>query len=161
MFVVSFHEQNLLFNLHKAVDGKFESYIFTKNGSNEITGARSANPVNQLTIYGYMSRNNAEIRASNNIYYGDYFSVMEVDDKAFEHLMAEWGTANPVLQNGVIFGEKTQANAIAKAKSRIAGGGLASLDTGARPLSINTAYKASLEKQKTHLPEHKEVRMVG
>ena len=75
--------------------------------------------------------------------------------------MAEWGTANPILQNGIVFGEKTQANAIAKAKSRIAGNGLASLDTGARPLNINNAYKSSLEKQKIHLPEHQEVRMVG
>lgn len=161
MFVVSFHEQNILFNLHKTVDGKFESYIFTKNGSNEIKGARNANPVNQLTIYGYMSKNNSEIRASNNMYYGDHFSVMEIDDKAFEHLMSEWGTASPTIKSGIIFGEKTQANAIAKAKSRIAGGGLASLDTGARPLNINTAYKASLEKQNIRLPEHQAIRMVG
>lgn len=141
MFVVSFHEQNLLFKLHPMVNGKFEHYKFTTDGDNKITSARPAIPVNQLIIYGYMSKNNQEIGATHNIYYGDHFAVMEIDDKTWEHLMSEWGSANPTLKNGIIFGEKKQSDAIAKAKARTIGGGLSLLDTGARPLSINNAYK--------------------
>ena len=153
MFVVSFCEQNILFGLHKKVGDKFETYSFTTDGD-RITGAQPAVPLNELTIYGYVSKVNDSISRNNNMYYGDHFAVMEVDDKAYEHLMAQWGTASSTLKNGLIFGEKKQADAIAKAKARVAGGGLASLDTGSRPLAINYAYQSSL---RAPLPEHKKI----
>ncbi len=141
MFVVSFHEQSHKFNLHnKGEGGKFDSYLYTKDSRGDITSGVHAIPVNEVIIFGYLSKHNKTIIASCNMYYGDCFAVMELDDKTWEHLIAEWGTASTLFRTGIIFAEKKQADAIAKAKSRLLGGGIFSLDTGSRPLDINDKY---------------------
>lgn len=156
MFVVSFHEQNIQFDLHSSEKDTFSHYQFDTDGSNKITGGRTTNPINKIIIYGYLSKYNTNIGRVHNMYYGDHFSVMEVLDREWEHLNAEWGSANPTLREGIIFAEKKQADAIAKAKERVKNG-LPSLNTGARPLRINTAYTESLKKRESPitLPEAK------
>ncbi len=156
MFVVSFHEQNIQFDIHPAVNNKFNHYQYNTDGTNNVTGARATIPINKIVIYGYLSKYHPTIKHTHNMYYGDYFSVMEIADGDWEHLNAEWGKANPTLREGIIFAEKKQADAIAKAKAHIANG-LPALNTGARPLRINTAYLDSLRKQDNPitLPEAK------
>jgi hypothetical protein len=139
MFVVSFHEQTLQYDLHHATKNKFSHYVYNTDGENKITGAKRANPEHVVLIPGYISKHNQIIRDRYNVYYGSYFAISNIDDALYEHLMSEYKN-NPPIKNGIIVGFDNQTDAIAFAQARLAGGGIKQLDTGSRPLSINQTY---------------------
>ena len=140
MYIVSLCEQNYLFNLHnKAPSGLFEHYKFTYDGDNKITNALPANPVQSLTIWGYLSKK-SNLKDGYNIYYGEHFAITEVNDDLANHLLAEWGTSSPLFTSGLIFVEKKETEARAKALAKLSNGAN-SINTGSRFLSINEHVK--------------------
>ncbi len=149
MFVISFCENNNQFDLHRKSGNKFETHNITKNSSNEVTSMMNAEPVAKVIIYGYHSSVNDEVRKLQNMYYGDYFCVSEIADDLWDHLMGEHGKSDVLLKNGLIIGEKNQIEAVAKAKGTLAGG-LARLQTGTRPLSINDNFNLPQKAIVTH-----------
>ena len=118
MFLVSFHEQTIKFDLHKKVGNKFENYITSYNVDKNITGMMPAPAQSSVMIYGYTARAKRN-EISSNVYFDDYFAITEIDDKKCEHLLAEWGDTHPLFRNTIIFVAKSEVEAIAQTlKSR-------------------------------------------
>lgn len=149
MFLVSFHEQTIKFDLHKKVGNKFENYITSYNVDKNITGMMPAPAQSSVMIYGYTARAKRN-EISSNVYFDDYFAITEIDDKKCEHLLAEWGDTHPLFRNTIIFVAKSEVEAIAQAKSMLAGG-LASINTGCRPMSVNDHLEKNVVTAQTNI----------
>lgn len=136
MFVVSLHEQSIIFNLHKKTGDKFENYEYTKNCYNEITSIKSAIPLHKIIIYGYIAQY-VKNKNISNVYFEDKFAITEIEDKLFEHLMAEHGNSNALFKNNIIFNEKKQLDAILCAREKTHSNAIRLINTGSRPYNIN------------------------
>jgi hypothetical protein len=149
MYIVSFHEQTIRFDLHKKVGNKFEHYTTNYDVNKNITGMMPSSAQGSVLVYGYHARSKQR-DISSNTWFDDYFAVTEISDKTCEHLLAEWGNAHPLFMNKILFVAKSQIEAVAEAKSMLAGG-LAQINTGCRPMSINDHLEKNVAESQKHI----------
>ena len=135
-YILSFHEQTIEYDLHSKVDGKFAMYDILKNGNNEYTSAQYKMPLSKVIIAGYNARNNKNLNSRNNIYYGQYYAVTEIDSNLAEHLLDQWGNST-LFASRIISIRDNKEDAIAIGEEITTPSNILTLDTGARYLEIN------------------------